>query len=254
MRLEGKTALITGAGSGMGRLAAEMFAREGAAIVACDIDSEGLRETAERVSGAGGTILGLEGDVTRAEDVRRWVDEAIATYGKLNVLYNNAGIFPDEDGSVADVDEAVFEHVLDVNPKGVYLCCKFGVPALIRAGGGSIVNVASFVALLGCTVPQDAYTASKGGVLSLTRSLAVQFGPDNVRANAICPGPIETPLLRELLRDEEARQRRLSRIPLGRFGQPEDVVNAALYLASDESAWMTGTTFVVDGGISINYF
>ena len=254
MRLEGKTALITGAGSGMGRLAAEMFAREGAAIVACDIDSEGLRETAERVSGAGGTILGLEGDVTRAEDVRRWVDEAIATYGKLNVLYNNAGIFPDEDGSVADVDEAVFEHVLDVNLKGVYLCCKFGVPALIRAGGGSIVNVASFVALLGCTVPQDAYTASKGGVLSLTRSLAVQFGPDNVRANAICPGPIETPLLRELLRDEEARQRRLSRIPLGRFGQPEDVVNAALYLASDESAWMTGTTFVVDGGISINYF
>ena len=254
MRLEGKTALITGAGSGMGRLAAEMFAREGAAIVACDIDSEGLRETAERVSGAGGTILGLEGDVTRAEDVRRWVDEAVATYGKLNVLYNNAGIFPDEDGSVADVDEAVFEHVLDVNLKGVYLCCKFGVPALIRAGGGSIVNVASFVALLGCTVPQDAYTASKGGVLSLTRSLAVQFGPDNVRANAICPGPIETPLLRELLRDEDARQRRLSRIPLGRFGQPEDVVNAALYLASDESAWMTGTTFVVDGGISINYF
>ena len=254
MRLEGKTALITGAGSGMGRLAAELFAREGAAIVACDIDSEGLRETAERVSGAGGTILGLEGDVTRAEDVRRWVDEAIATYGKLNVLYNNAGIFPDEDGSVADVDEAVFEHVLDVNLKGVYLCCKFGVPALIRAGGGSIVNVASFVALLGCTVPQDAYTASKGGVLSLTRSLAVQFGPDKVRANAICPGPIETPLLRELLRDEEARQRRLSRIPLGRFGRPEDVVNAALYLASDESAWMTGTTFVVDGGISINYF
>ena len=254
MRLEGKTALITGAGSGMGRLAAELFAREGAAIVACDIDSEGLRETAERVSGAGGTILGLEGDVTRAEDVRRWVDEAVATYGKLNVLYNNAGIFPDEDGSVADVDEAVFEHVLDVNLKGVYLCCKFGVPALIRAGGGSIVNVASFVALLGCTVPQDAYTASKGGVLSLTRSLAVQFGPDKVRANAICPGPIETPLLRELLRDEEARQRRLSRIPLGRFGRPEDVVNAALYLASDESAWMTGTTFVVDGGISINYF
>ena len=254
MRLEGKTALITGAGSGMGRLAAEMFAREGAAVVACDIDPEGLRETVERVHGAGGTILGLEGDVTRAEDVRRWVNEAVATYGKLNVLYNNAGVLPDEDGSVTDVDDEVFEHVLDVNLKGVYLCCKFGVPALIRAGGGSIVNVASFVALLGCTVPQDAYTASKGGVLSLTRSLAVQFGSHGVRANAICPGPIETPLLRELLRDPEARRRRLSRIPLGRFGQPEDVVNAALYLASDESAWMTGTTFVVDGGISVNYF
>ena len=254
MRLEGKTALITGAGSGMGRLAAEMFAREGAAVVACDIDPEGLRETVERVHGAGGTILGLEGDVTRAEDVRRWVNEAVATYGKLNVLFNNAGVLPEEDGSVTDVDEAVFEHVLDVNLKGVYLCCKFGAPALIRAGGGSIVNVASFVALLGCTVPQDAYTASKGGVLSLTRSLAVQFGSHGVRANAICPGPIETPLLRELLRDPEARRRRLSRIPLGRFGQPEDVVNAALYLASDESAWMTGTTFVVDGGISVNYF
>ena len=254
MRLEGKTALITGAGSGMGRLAAEVFAREGAGVVATDVAAEGLRETVRSVEGAGGTILGLEGDVGRADDVRRWVEAAVDTYGKLDVLYNNAGIFPDEDASVTNMDEAVFDRVLDVNLKGVALCCKFGLPALIRAGGGSVVNVASFVALLGCTVPQDAYTASKGAVLSLTRSLAVQFGPHNVRANAICPGPIETPLLRELLRDEEARQRRLSRIPLGRFGRPEDVVYAALYLASDESAWTTGATFVVDGGISVNYF
>ncbi len=254
MRLEGKTALITGAGSGMGSLAAEVFAREGAAVVATDISPDGLHATVERVRSAGGTILGLEGDVSQADHVRRWVEEAVNTYGHLNILYNNAGIFPDEDGSVTDLDEAVFERVIDVNLKGVYLCCRFGVPALIEAGGGSIVNVASFVALLGCTVPQDAYTASKGAVLALTRSLAVQFGPYKIRANAICPGPIETPLLRELLRDEEARQRRLSRIPLGRFGRPEDIVYAALYLASDESAWTTGTTFVVDGGISVNYF
>ncbi|MDZ4279104.1 MAG: SDR family oxidoreductase [Dehalococcoidia bacterium] len=254
MRLQGKTALITGAGSGMGRLAAQVFAREGAAVVATDISADGLRETVERVRAAGGSALGVEGDVTRADDVRRWVNETINAYGGLDVLYNNAGTFPDEDGSVMAMDEAVFQRVIDVNLKGVSLCCQFGAPALIEAGGGSIINVASFVALLGCTVPQDAYTASKGAVLSLTRSLAVQLGPHNVRANAICPGPIETPLLRELLSDEEARQRRLGRIPMGRFGRPEDIVYAALYLASDESSWTTGTTFVVDGGISVYYF
>jgi NAD(P)-dependent dehydrogenase (short-subunit alcohol dehydrogenase family) len=254
MRLEGKVALITGAGSGMGALAAEVFAREGAAVVATDVSAEGVQATAERVRGAGGEITGLAGDVRSASDVRGWVAQAVTAYGKLDVLYNNAGIFPDEDESVVDMDEAVFQRVIDVNLKGVALCCQYGIPELIKAGGGSVVNVASFVALVGCTVPQDAYTMTKGAVLSLTRSLAVQFGPKNVRANAICPGPIETPLLRELLRDESARQRRLSRIPLGRFGQAEDIVNAALYLASDESSWTTGTTFVVDGGISVNYF
>lgn len=254
MRLEGKTVLITGAASGMGRLGAEVFAREGAAVVATDVDAGGLRETVESVRGEGGSVLGLEGDVSSAADVRRWVEEGLSAFGKLNVLYNNAGIFPDEDESVIDMDEEVFQRVIDVNLKGVALCCQYGAPALIEAGGGSIVNVASFVALMGCTVPQDAYTASKGAVISLTRSLAVQLGRHKVRANAICPGPIETPLLRELLRDEEARQRRLSRIPLGRFGRAEDIVYAGLYLASDESSWTTGTTFVVDGGISVNYF
>ena len=254
MRLAGKTALITGVASGMGRLAAELFAKEGAQIVGTDVTSDGLHETADMIRSAGGEMLALQGDVRHAKDVQRWVREAVDTYGKLNVLYNNAGIFPEEDGPVTEMDEAVYQRVLDVNLKGLSLCCKFGVPELIRAGGGSIVNVASFVALVGCSVPQDAYTASKGAVLALTRSLAVQYGPHNVRANAICPGPIETPLLQELLRDEEARDKRLSRIPLGRFGHPEDVVYAAIYLASDESAWMTGTTFVVDGGLSINYF
>ena len=254
MRLAGKTALITGIGNGMGRLAAEVFAKEGAQVVGTDVHSDSLHETAEQVRDTGGEILPLQGDVRRAADVQRWVQEAVDTYGKLDILYNNAGIFPDEDGSVTEMDEAVFQRVIDVNLKGVSLCCQFAVPELIRAGGGSIVNVASFVALVGCTVPQDAYTASKGAVLALTRSLAVQYGPRNVRANAICPGPIETPLLQELLRDEEAREQRLSRIPLGRFGHPEDVVYAALYLASDESSWTTGTTFVVDGGITVNYF
>jgi NAD(P)-dependent dehydrogenase (short-subunit alcohol dehydrogenase family) len=206
------------------------------------------------VSGTGGAILCLEGDVLKAADVERWVRKGVDAFGKLDILYNNAGIFPDEDGSVVDMDESVFQRVIDVNLKGIFLCCKYAVPELIRAGGGSIINVASFVALLGCTVPQDAYTASKGAVVSLTRSLAVQYGPKGVRANALCPGPIETPLMRELLKDEAARRLRLNRIPLGRFGRAEDVVNAALYLASDESAWTTGTTFVVDGGISVNYF
>jgi len=254
MRLAGKTALITGAGSGMGQLAAQVFAREGAQVIAADISAEALAETVASVSANGGAILGQQGDVSRADDVHRWVQEGVAAFGKLDILYNNAGIFPDEDTSVVDLNEEVFHRVMDVNLKGIYLCCKYGIPELIRAGGGSVINVASFVALLGCSVPQDAYTASKGAVLSLTRSLAVQYGPHGIRANALCPGPIETPLLRELLKDEAARQRRLSRIPLGRFGRPEEVVYAALYLASDESAWTTGTTFVVDGGIGVNYF
>jgi NAD(P)-dependent dehydrogenase (short-subunit alcohol dehydrogenase family) len=254
MRLKDKVALITGAGSGMGALAAEVFAREGAAVVATDVAEDGLRATVGQVESAGGRIVGLAGDVTKAGDVRRWVEQAVASFGKLDVLYNNAGIFPDDDESVLDMDEATFQRVIDVNLKGVALCCQYGAAELIKAGGGSIVNVASFVALVGCTVPQDAYTMTKGAVISLTRSLAVQLGPKHVRANAICPGPIETPLLQELLRDPEARQRRLSRIPLGRFGRAEDIVNAALYLASDESSWTTGTTFVVDGGISVNYF
>ena len=254
MRLDGKVALITGAGSGMGRVACEMFAREGAKVVATDVSGEALRETVERASAGGAQLIGVEGDVREAVDVQRWVAEGQRAFGKIDVLYNNAGIFPDEDEDVMSMDEAVFQRVIDVNLKGVALCCKYGVPALEAAGGGSIINVASFVALVGCTVPQDAYTMTKGAVLSLTKSLAVQLGPKNIRANAICPGPIETPLLRELLSDEEKRNKRLSRIPMGRFGRAEDIVYAALYLASDESSWTTGTTFVVDGGITINYF
>jgi len=254
MRLADKTVLITGAGSGMGRLAAQVFAREGARIVAVDLDEALLRETAASVEAEGGRIAAVVGNVAAAADVERAVAEGVRAFGGLNVLYNNAGIFPDEDGSIVDMDESVYQRVLDVNLKGVALCCKYGIPRLIEAGGGSVINVASFVALVGCTVPQDAYTASKGAVISLTRSLAVQYGRQGVRANAICPGPILTPMLESLFPNEEERLKRLNRIPLGRFGRPEDVVNAALYLASDESSWTTGTTFVVDGGISVNYF
>ncbi len=254
MRLADKTVLITGAGSGMGRLAAQLFAREGAGIVAFDITEKGLQETVSSVESEGGKIVAAPGDVSVAADVERAVAEGVRAFGKLHVLYNNAGIFPDEDGAIVEMDEAVYQRVLDVNLKGVSLCCKYGIPRLIEAGGGSVINVASFVALMGCTVPQDAYTASKGAILSLTRSLAVQYGRRGIRVNAICPGPIETPLMAELLREPAERDKRLNRIPMGRFGRPEDVVYAALYLASDESSWTTGTTFVVDGGISVNYF
>lgn len=254
MRLEKKTVLVTGAGSGMGRLAAETFAKEGAQIVATDVNTPALQETVASVEAAGGSILGVETDVTDAGSVEAAVKAGVNAFGGLNVLYNNAGIFPDDDTSVIDTENEAFQSVIDVNLKGVWNCCKYGIPELIRAGGGSVVNIASFVALMGCTVPQDAYTSSKGAVISLTRSLAVQYGPHGVRANAICPGPILTPMMETLFASEEEKMKRLNRIPLGRFGRAEDIVYAGLYLASDESSWTTGTTFVVDGGITVNYF
>jgi NAD(P)-dependent dehydrogenase (short-subunit alcohol dehydrogenase family) len=183
------------------------------------------------------------------------VDHAVSTYGRLDVLYNNAGIMPEADHSVTDTAVDVWDQVMAVNVRGVFLGCKYAVPAMEAGGGGSIINIASFVALVGCSVPQDAYTASKGAVLSLTRSLAVQFGPKGIRSNAICPGPVETPLLMDwLVKDEEAKRIRLARNPTGRFGKPEEIVNMAIYLASDESRWTNGASLVVDGGITVNYF
>lgn len=253
MRLANKVILVTGAASGMGRIAIRMFAEQGAKIIAADIDERSLNDAVAEVSDAE-EILPVVGNVAVAGDVERMIAEGVSQFGKLNVLYNNAGIMPDEDTSVVETSEETWERVLDVNLKSIYLVCKYGIPKMIEAGGGSVINIASFVALMGCTVPQDAYTASKGGVLSLTRSLAVQYGQQGVRANAICPGPILTPLMETLFASEEEKMKRLNRIPLGRFGRAEDIVWAGVFLASDESSWMTGSQFVVDGGITVNYF
>ncbi|HWE61978.1 MAG TPA: SDR family oxidoreductase [Chloroflexota bacterium] len=254
MRLQNKVVVVTGAGGGMGRVAAELFAREGARVVVTDISAQGGEETARRISDAGGEAHFVQGNVAREEDVQRVMDRAATRYGAIHVLYNNAGVMPDEDSSVTTMTEQSWSTVMDINLKGAALCCKHAIPRMIAAGGGSIVNIASFVALLGCTVPQDVYTMSKGGLIALTKSLAVQFASQGIRANAICPGPIETPLLRQLWTSEEARNLRLSRIPLGRFGTAEDIVYLGLYLASDESSWTTGAVLVADGGITSNYF
>ncbi len=254
-RLTGQVALITGAGSGMGRAVSQMFAQEGAAVVLVDNQAEPLAETVTRIEEAGGQVESAVCDVSDEHSVNRAVAAGIRRFGKLTVIYNNAGIMPEQDHSVLDTNPEVWDWVQDVNLKGVYLVCKYGIPAILAAGGGSVINVASFVALVGCTVPQDSYTASKGGVIALTRSMAAQFGSRGVRVNAICPGPIETPLLMDwLLTDPEAKSLRLSRIPLGRFGKPEDIGYLAIYLASPESAWMTGAALNIDGGITSYYF
>lgn len=253
MRLAGKVILVTGAASGMGRVATRMFVEQGAKVIAADINEAALQETV-RESGGEESVLAVVGNVAIDADVARIIDMGVAKFGQLHVIYNNAGIMPDEDTSVVDTAEATWDRVLDVNLKSIFLVCKHGIPKLIEAGGGSVINIASFVALMGCSVPQDAYTASKGGVLSLTRSLAVQNGPKGVRVNALCPGPILTPLMETLFASEEEKNKRLNRIPLGRFGRAEDVVWAGVFLASDESSWMTGAQFVIDGGITVNYF
>jgi NAD(P)-dependent dehydrogenase (short-subunit alcohol dehydrogenase family) len=255
VRLADKVCIITGAGGGMGRVAAQRFAGEGARVVIAEFSEQAGGETVQLVKDAGGEATFAKVDVSKEDDARAMVDQAIATYGRVDVLYNNAGIMPEADHSVIDTDVATWDQVMAVNLRGVFLGCKYAIPRMVEQGSGSVINISSFVALLGCSVPQDAYTASKGAVLSLTRSLAVQFGPHGVRTNAICPGPVETPLLMDwLVKDEEAKRIRLARNPTGRFGKPEEIVNMALYLASDESRWTNGASLVVDGGISVNYF
>ena len=255
MRLKDKVCFITGAGSGMGRTAAILFAREGAKVAAVDLNPEGLEETVRLAAEQGENIRAITCNITREAEVAKAVAETAEHFGRLDVLYNNAGIMMEQDHSVVDTEEAVWDKTLAVNVKGIYLACKCAIPEMRRSGGGSIINIASFVALVGCSVPQDAYTASKGAVIALTKSLAVQFGPVGIRSNAICPGPIETPLMTEwLLTDPEAKAVRLARNPSGRFGRTEDIVNLGIYLASDESTWTNGAVMVVDGGITSNYF
>lgn len=250
MRLEGKTALITGAGSGIGRLAAVLFAKEGANVIAADPSEAGLLETSRLVAeNARGDVMALTGDVANAADVESWVRQGVERYGAIHVLCNNGTMFPDGDTSVLDVDEDAYASVLDTNLWGAVLCCKYGIPELVRGGGGSVVNIASFGALIG-PGPQDAHAAARGGLVALTRSLAAQFAPQRVRINSVSPGPVMTPAIADRF-SEEQRAERLRRIPLGRFGRPEDVAYVALFLGSDESSWITGADFVIDGGVSV---
>ncbi len=253
MRLKEKVALITGGGSGIGKESAILFAKEGARVVIADINETAGEETVAQIKSANGEAAFIKVDVANASDVKNMIDFAESTFGKLNVLFNNAGIFEDNDGSVLDTEETIWDRVININLKGVFLGCQYGIPALLRAGSGSIINTASFVALSGAAVSQIAYTASKGGVLSMTREIAVEFARTNIRANAICPGPVQTPLLAELLADPARRERRLVHIPLGRFAEAKEIAAAALFLASDESSYVTGSTFLVDGGITSAY-
>jgi NAD(P)-dependent dehydrogenase (short-subunit alcohol dehydrogenase family) len=255
MRLQDKVSIITGGGSGMGRVAALMFAAEGAKVVVADVTEATAGAVVDEVRAAGGEASGVAVDVSKEADARRMVEHAVATYGRVDVLYNNAGIMPQADHSVIDTSVEDWDRVMAVNVRGVFLGCKYAIPRMVEQGSGSVINIASFVALVGCSNPQDAYTASKGAVLALTKSLAVQFAPKGVRTNAICPGPVETPLLMDwLVKDEEAKRIRLARNPTGRFGKPEEIVAMGIYLASDESRWTNGAAMVVDGGITVNYF
>jgi NAD(P)-dependent dehydrogenase (short-subunit alcohol dehydrogenase family) len=249
-RLDGKVALITGAAGGMGREAARLFASEGARVVLADVTEDAGREAAEEIGDAAAFV---RVDVSNGADVEAMVRFAVDRFGGLHVLYNNAGVILPSDEGVVETDEETWDRTIAINLKGVWLGCKHGIPAMLESGGGSIINVASFVALMGAATAQIAYTATKGGVLSMTREIAVEYARRGIRANALCPGPIETPLLRHLFADEAAKQRRLIHIPLGRLGQAREIVRAALWLASDESSYMTGSAMVVDGGITSAY-
>jgi NAD(P)-dependent dehydrogenase (short-subunit alcohol dehydrogenase family) len=249
MRLKDKVALITGAGSGIGLQTVLLFAKEGASIVAVDVNEQAAQDAAKKVKNA----IAVKADVSKAADCERMVAEAEKKFGKLNVMFNNAGIMHSKDDDAMSTPEEIWDLTLDINAKGVFLGCKFGIPALKRAGGGSIINTASFVARLGAATPQVAYTASKGAVLAMTRELAVIHARQNIRVNALCPGPLKTELLMAFLNTEAKKQRRLVHVPMGRFGEAEEIAKAALFLASDESSYITGTDFLVDGGITAAY-
>lgn len=252
-RLVGKVALITGAAGGIGAATVRRFVAEGARVLMVDRDAAVLSKLAAEVRSSGAEVEWFEADVSQEEQCRAMVRHAEDRFGGLHILFNNAGIFPDEDGSVTETSEEVLDRVLAVNVKGVFFGCKHGIPALLRAGGGSIINTASFVALMGAATSQSAYTASKGAVLALTREIAVEYARKGIRANALCPGPVNTPLLESLLADPVRRARRLVHIPMGRLAEADEIARAVLFLASDDSSYVTGTAFLVDGGITAAY-
>jgi NAD(P)-dependent dehydrogenase (short-subunit alcohol dehydrogenase family) len=249
-RLERKVCVITGAGGGMGREAALLFSEEGASVCAADVDGE----AAERTAAEARNGFAVRVDVADSDSVAAMMRAAAERYGGIDVLYNNAGISPADDASILETEPEAWDRVQAVNTKGVFLCCKHGIPYLLERGGGSIINVASFVAILGAATSQISYTASKGAVLSLSRELAVEFARRGIRVNALCPGPVETPLLLRIWgEDPAAAQRRLVHLPMGRLAKPREIVNAALFLASDESSYVNGATFLVDGGLTAAY-
>ena len=252
-RLEGKVALITGAGGGIGRESALLFAREGAKVVVVDLTEKTGKQTVKLVKAAGGEAVFVAADVSRADDCERMVKTAEKKFGRLDILFNNAGIMHHSDDNAVTTEESIWDLTMNINARGVFLGCKYGIPALRRAGGGSIINTASFVALMGAATPQVAYTASKGAVLAMTRELAVIHARENIRVNSLCPGPLRTELLMSYLNTDEKKQRRLVHIPMGRFGEASEIAQAALFLASAETSFITGTDFVVDGGITAAY-
>jgi NAD(P)-dependent dehydrogenase (short-subunit alcohol dehydrogenase family) len=251
--LNDKTAFITGSGSGIGREAALLMAKSGARVVVCERDEEAGQGTVDTIVENGGTASLAVADVSDDAQMAEAFESTCRRHGGLHVLFNNAGIFPDGDGSPVETSLDIWQWVIDVNLKGVFLGCKYGIPAMLESGGGSIINTASFVAVMGAATSQIAYTASKGGVLAMTREIAVEYARQGIRANALCPGPVRTPLLEEFLSDPEVKARRLVHIPMGRLAEAEEIANAVLFLASDSSSYLTGTTFLVDGGITASY-
>ena len=253
MRLKDKIALITGASSGIGRETSILFSKKGAKVVVVDVNDAGGEETVKMVKENGGDAVYVHADVSKSADCENMVKVAEDKFGALHVLFNNAGIMHSQDDDAVNTSEEIWELTMAINLKGVFLGCKYGIPALRRAGGGSIINTASFVAILGAATPQLAYTASKGGVLAMTRELAIVHARENIRVNALCPGPLHTEMLMKFLNTDAKKQRRLVHIPMGRFGLAKEMAYAALYLASDESSYVTGTEFMVDGGITAAY-
>jgi NAD(P)-dependent dehydrogenase (short-subunit alcohol dehydrogenase family) len=253
VRLENKVALITGGGSGIGREASLLFAREGAAVVVADVADDAGRHTVDAITSGGGRASYVHADVSSARESEAMIAHAEREFGRLDVLFNNAGIMHPADDDAIATSEETWELTMHVNARGVFFGCKFGIPALRRSGGGSIINTASFVARLGAATAQLAYTASKGAVLAMTRELAVIHARENIRVNALCPGPLRTPLLMSFLDTDAKRNRRLVHIPMGRFGEASEIARAALFLASDDSSYMTGAEMLVDGGITAAY-